>query len=107
MVGAEPMAVTCRTCGKREVSPSNVRARIPHCWKCRLPKIAAIKTRYMQSDKGHRFRARHNARRVLVGRRYLGRVPTGEHAAVVNAHIRRRVSELKSRQSARAKAEGI
>ena len=51
--------------------------------------------------------ARHNARRLLIGRRYIGSVKTDEHAAGINAHIKDRLHEFISRFSTGTQAEGV
>jgi hypothetical protein len=46
-------------------------------------------------------------RQLMVGARYLGYAKTDDQAQAIRAHIKERLSELKSRQSTRAEAEGI
>lgn len=64
--------------------------------------------KYQQTRKGRaaRKRASHssNARRVFVGKRYLGMSADAER---LNAHIKGRVCEFKQGFAARAKTEGI
>lgn len=71
----------------------------------RTDKGKAAHKRYRSSSKGHRLVAKSNRHRVFLGTRYHGRAKTTAQAAVINAHIKERVSAFQ-RQQARAEAEG-
>ena len=58
-------------------------------------------SRYQHSEKGRTAkqaaRRRADAKRIRIGPRYVGQAKTVEQAAVINAHIKRRMREFKSR----------
>ena len=67
----------------------------------------AVRRRYLDSAHGRATVTRSTRRRVAIGQRYMGRVATVEQAQAINAHIKRRLFELVTRQSARAEAESL
>lgn len=62
--------------------------------------------RYQATDAGRIAKANANHRRVRLGTRHLFSAETTGEAGALNAHIKERLSEFVTRQSARAQAEG-
>lgn len=72
-------------------------------YRCNIARRAAVR-RYAQKDnRKQRFNRQTNARRIKIGRRYVGMMPTPDAAQTINAHIKRRRDAFE-RQQARAKA---
>lgn len=100
------MMPVCYACGSDKLAPSTkqktVRSR--RCARCinQSPAGKAARARWIrkrrQTAEGKRTTQRINARRIFVGQEYYGTTAT-EQAATINAHIRRRLSVFKSRQS--------
>lgn len=101
----------CRLCNERAVSPSNVKLRIYQCSRCHYKRHGAAYARYRKSDKlrevqkryrktakGRAREKRNAAKKLYVGRRYIGRVKSAAEAATINAHIRSRLGEFKEGQ---------
>src|SRR5689334_15647923 len=79
-------------------------------WRCAIKLVAGWRERaakYRQSARGQANAQKNRARRIYIGRRYVGRAPLVEQAAQINDHIRRRVLEFEQRFQAGAEAEGV
>src|SRR5688500_1217571 len=89
--------VACRLCGSPKLSPSRLRIHNHVCARCHNARPASKRSRARWM----------NRKAIRAGGLYLGHGDTPEQAQQIRAHIRRRLDELKSRQSARAKTEGV
>ena len=127
-----PSIPFCRLCGVRASKPSRVKRHDNVCSYCiyhHYPSEQRYRASGKNRAKGRRYdtsargiemrrlrystpertlRERQRGRRIVrIGHRYVTREATVEEAAAINAHIKRRLSGLKSRLKARAKAEGF
>jgi hypothetical protein len=88
----------CRLCRERPVLPSRAKHYDYRCSTCRnsTPAERAARRRWRKTLKGRAHERRKNARdnrlRIYVGREYHSRAPDAPTAAVVNAHIKERLS---------------
>jgi hypothetical protein len=95
------MVRKCRLCNDRPVCPSRLKHQDYRCSRCRNGSAShrAANLRWRRTADGRVHVATVNARRIFVGRTYHSTAVTAELAAVVNAHIKERVSAFQGQQN--------
>jgi hypothetical protein len=103
----------CRLCKVKPVSAARAKWSDFRCNPCRnaSPAALAAKARHQGSPRQRATslvrNKRTNARRIFIGKRYHSAAKSAELARAINAHIKDRLNESFSRQSAGKKAQGV
>ena len=75
--------------------------RYPKQWACAVKKVRSERLsarRYRQTAKGRAQTALANARRILIGKRQIGRARTPEEARAINTYARAQLVAFKTQQ---------